>query len=319
MDLSKLDSIDLNMDQFSISQLARYSGVKPHTIRVWEQRYQALKPDRSEGNTRYYDGGQLRRLLNIVSLTSSGYKISEIGLMPDEQLFSLIREIGKESPGKGVDEYYISQLIAAGMDFNEAIFEEITSRCVGSMGLKQSYIQVIHPLLKRMGLMWSGNTIPPAQEHFISNLLQQKFFAAINALPPGENSENSWLLFLPENEFHELGLIFANYLIRSSGRKVIYLGSNVPLQSLRLAIEETAPANLLLFFVHRDFPKNYQEYLNLLIRSFAEQEIFLAGSEEILKQLKGTQRIHLLSSVRDLEKKLETELMSSSKTGNQDG
>ena len=305
------------MDQFSISQLARFSGVKPHTIRVWEQRYQALKPDRSEGNTRYYDGEQLRRLLNIVSLTSSGYKISELGSMQDEQLFSLIREVGKESPGKGVDEYYISQLIAAGMDFDGALFEKFLSRCVGSIGLKRTYIQVIHPLLERIGLLWAGNSVPPAQEHFISNLLQQKIFVAIDALPANESSEDSWLLFLPENEFHELGLLFANFLIRSTGRKVIYLGSNVPLEALDSAIRGVNPANLLLFFVHRDFPQNYQDYLDLLENKYLEQGIFFSGSEHILKELEPTRRIQRLKSVRDLEKRLDSKTSPSSKHRNQ--
>lgn len=292
------------MEQFSISQLSRYSGIKPHTIRIWEQRYNALSPNRSEGNTRYYDNSQLRRLLNIVSLMSSGYKISELCSMPDKKLFRLINEsLQSYIAGDEATEYSISQLIAAGMTYNEAHFEKILSHCLLRYGLKESYLNVLYPMLVRIGLMWAGDSLPPAQEHFISNIIRQKLYTAIDSLPAAKPSANTWLLFLPENEFHEIGLLLANYLIRLSGQKVIYLGDNVPMESLIMAVRDTAAQNLLLFLVHNDLDEERIHYLQNLGNTFTSRKIHVVCDHR-LSHLKLSKRINLLHSVNDLEKTL---------------
>lgn len=292
------------MDQFSISQLAQFSGVKAHTIRIWEQRYQALQPNRSEGNTRYYDADQLRRILNIVSLTQSGYKISELGPMPDNELFNLVAEHEKKHSGDDLHEFFISQLIAAGMDFDEAHFEKMFSHCLLRYGMRDAYVYVIYPFLQRTGVMWASNSLPPAREHFMSNILRQKFFTAIDALPPADEEKESWMLFLPENEFHEIGLLFANYLIRASGKKVIYLGSNVPQESMLKAVEEVRPSKLLLFFVHFDFPEKRQEYIQTIEEKYPDLELFISGNEKLMSGLSLGENTRWLRKVSDLEKGL---------------
>lgn len=268
------------MELFSISQLARFSGIKPHTIRIWEQRYNALQPNRTEGNTRYYDNDQLRRLLNIVSLMETDHKVSELCRMPDKKLFKLITELlHTRVSADETDEYAISQLIAAGMSYDEPHFEKIFSHSVLRHGIKEAYVKIIYPMVERIGLLWAGDTIPPAQEHFISNIIRQKLFTAIDALPPPKSSSAAWILFLPENEFHEIGLLMANYMIRSSGRKVIYLGSDVPVQSLISAVADTVPQNLLLFLVHHDLPSEMEDYLNELGATFTNKKIYAAGGQ----------------------------------------
>lgn len=289
------------MDSFTISQLSRFSGVKPHTIRVWEQRYNALKPSRSEGNTRSYDGEQLRRLLNIVSLMDSGHKVSALCSMPDEQLFKLLKEKEEKERGNYTGEYFISQLIAAGMDFNEFAFEKIFSQCVLRYGLRETYIKVLYPMLHRLGLMWASDSLPPAHEHFINNIVRRKLYTAIDSLPSVGSSQSSWLLYLPEDEFHEVSLLFAGYLIRAAGKKVIYMGPNLPFSSLKVAVEETAPTNLLFFLVHYDLPEKMEEYLNILSREFSNQNIYLSGNETLLKELNVPERLNRLTSVVDLE------------------
>ncbi len=291
------------MNQFSISQLAQFSGIKPHTIRMWEQRYNALTPNRTEGNTRYYDNSQLRRLLNLVSLSNADYKISEISVMTDKKLFKLVEEFQDKTDIKPANEYFISQLIASGMSYDEQRFDKIFSHCLLRYGMKDIYLSVIYPVLVRMGIMWAGDTLPPAHEHFISNLFRQKLFTAIDSLPPPKTGLDSWLLFLPEDEFHEMGLLFAHYLIRLSGKKVIYLGSNIPEQSLTDAVKGTAARNLLLFLVHNDSSAVVQEYLNGLSSRFTGKNIFVAANhfKDHPKTKKG---IHWLRSVEDLEQKL---------------
>lgn len=291
------------MNQFSISQLEKFSGIKAHTIRVWEQRYNALRPNRSEGNTRYYDNDQLRRLLNIVSLSRQNYKVSELCAMPDQQLSKLVWELGNEIENKP-EEYFISQLIVAGMSYDESYFDKILSHTLLRYGMKDTYLKVIYPVLVRTGLMWACDGLAPANEHFISNLFRQKLFTAIDGLPPSKPASDSWLLFLPENEFHEIGLLLAHYLIRLSGKKVIYLGGNVPVQSIINAVKEISCNNLLLFLVHRDKETEVRNYLTELSANFKENNIYVAGDPQLFNRLKRTKNLTFLSSVEDLERQL---------------
>lgn len=290
------------MDQFSISQLSQFSGIKPHTIRIWEQRYNALKPNRSEGNTRYYDGSQLRRLLNIVSLSSTGTKISRLCSMNDEELFRMRLEYEGQAAQNNDFEYFISQLIAGGMSYDESSFEKTFSHCLLRFGLQKAYVEIIYPLLNRIGLMWSTNNIPPSQEHYISNLLRQKMFTSIDSMPPVNNEAETWLLFLPENEFHEMGLLFANYFLRSKGKRVIYLGSNVPLSSVDHTMNNLEIKNLLLFMVHRDLSAHIKAYLNELMTVVGKRRILIAGGGILSEDLSKYKNLTLLSSVEDLDR-----------------
>lgn len=293
------------MDSFSISELARFSGVKAHTIRMWEQRYNALKPHRTEGNTRYYDSSQLRRLLNIVSLADLNYKVSELCVMTDKTLFGLVEELNAES-GNKTHEYFIAHLVSAGMSYDETGFEKIYSHCILRYGMKETYLGVIYPMLVRIGLMWAADAIPPAHEHFISNLLRQKVFTAIDSISFAPPESDSWLLFLPENEFHEIGLLFANYLIRSYGKKVIYLGSNVPFQSLITAVHTTRSKNLLLFFVHSDFPEDAKQYLLKMTSEFKGAHIFVATDQQFSEKIGKLKKIRFLNSPEDLSAQLSS-------------
>lgn len=293
------------MDSFSISQIAQYSGIKPHTIRMWEKRYNALKPNRTEGNTRYYSNSQLRRLLNIASLKNADHKVSELCAMSDEELFELVKKKQKSVADDEADEFFISQFIAAGMNYDELHFEKIFSHCLLRFGLKEAYTRVIYPMMVRVGIMWTSDSLPPVHEHFISNLLKQKLLTAIDALSPADSTSDKWLLFLPENELHDLGLLFANYLIRSSGKKVVYLGANIPMQSLKIAVKDTDPDHLLFFLVHYDLPENTDQYLDQLRSSFPAKNIYLTGSDKLISQLKTGDKIQWVKSVDHLEELLK--------------
>ena len=293
------------MDKFSISQLALFSGIKPHTIRIWEQRYNALRPERSEGNTRYYNNSQLRRLLNIVSLMESGPKVSELCTMSDQELFGRIEQLYKEGPQEN-SAYYITQLIEAATRYDETHFVYIFSHCLLKYGVRDTYTRVIYPLLLRIGIMWASDTLPTGYEHFITNLIRQRLFTAIDALPPPRMGSDSWILFLRENEFHEIGLLFAHYLIRHSGRRSIYLGANVPLHSITAAFKHTRSDNALLFFVHRVMPEDAQDYIKELVKQLPERKIYVAGNPELVEVLKNNRKINVLSSVEKLEELIST-------------
>lgn len=292
------------MNLFSISQLSQFSGIKPHTIRVWEQRYNALSPYRSEGNTRYYDNKQLRRLLNIVSLMDTGIKVSQLCSLTDEEMFSRIYSLTETGNDDSTD-YYVNQLISAGISFNSTDFDHTFLTCLSKYGLRETYKKVIYPVMDRIGLLWASDVLPAASEHFISNLFRQKLYAVIDSLEsPGSLSE-TWLLFLPENEFHELALLYAHLLIRLTGQKVIYLGSNVPFESLKIAIKETNPTKLLMFLIHYDTVDQIQKNLEYLNACYTEKTIYLAGNQKLISGLKYPKNIKCLHSVEDLEKLLD--------------
>jgi DNA-binding transcriptional MerR regulator len=292
------------MDSFSISELAQYSGIKSHTIRIWEKRYHALKPHRSMGNTRHYDSRQLKRLLNISALLDSDYRVSELCSMSDENLSLLNNKILlAKSPAPA--DYFISHLIAAALTYDEPRFTNIFSHCLLRYGMRDTYTLVLYPTLNRIGLMWLSDSLPTANEHFISNLIRQKLFTAIDSLPPAKPDSPRWILFLPENEFHELGLLLANYLIRLSGQRVIYLGGNVPESSVRSAVKELKPENVLLSFVHHDLVINIQKYLDRLRKDLPVNNIYVAANPELYYQLKAGKKIRFLGSAEDLAKNLD--------------
>jgi hypothetical protein len=293
------------MNNFSISQLQLFSGIKAHTIRIWEQRYNALNPNRSKGNTRYYDGDQLRRLLNIVSLMDSSYKVSELCVMPDEKLHSLINSrLKPKSEESGSPAYFVSQLIAAGMCYDIVSFETVYAACVNKFGSLDTYTQVIYPLLDRIGLMWSIDAMPPAHEHFISNIIRQKLFSEIDKLPPAKSSKDTWILFLPENEFHEVGLLFSYLMIRKAGKKAVYLGTNVPLKTLVAAVKDVHPSGLMFFFVHNSEAKECDNYCATLTKHFKDLKIYISGNEKILAAIKKLKSINWIRSVKELQDQL---------------
>lgn len=290
------------MEGFSISQLAQFSGIKAHTIRAWEQRYNALTPGRSAGNTRFYSNDQFRRLLNIVSLLDYNYKISQLCLMNDEELHELLEEKKNGESGDIKYGYYISQLISAAVNYDESYFEKIFANCLLTFGFKDTYSMVIVPMLKRLGLMWTTNKLPPAQEHFVSNLVLQKIFVAIDSLPPPKEKKGMAILFLPENEFHEIPLLFAHFILRFHEVKSIYLGSNVPINSLLETITSLEPDHLLFFLIHHDVPENVDRWISELTNVHSGN-IFLGGNPDLLKELdsKNKKQLKIIYSIIELE------------------
>lgn len=290
------------MVHFSISQLEQFSGIKAHTIRIWEQRYEALRPSRSEGNTRYYDSKQLRRLLNIVSLSNVGFKISKLCRMRDTELFRLLEDkLNINVASEDKNNFFISQLVGATTDFDEQYFDVVYSDCIEQMGIRDTYVKVLYPLLNRVGLMWITDNISTAHEHFCSNLIKQKMYAAIDALPEPKPQEDSWVLFLPENEFHEIGLLFSNLLLRQAGKKVVYLGANLPTETLENAIEQTEAENILFFLVRNKTRELTSAYVNDIKTKFPDQKIYVSGSAALKTDLSDIQDINWLYSVEDFE------------------
>jgi DNA-binding transcriptional MerR regulator len=238
------------MSQYSIAELEMLSGVKAHTIRIWEQRYSLLEPHRTETNIRYYDDDQLVKILNVATLLNGGMKISHVSKLTTEEIKQKISEVTLADMGGDLHaESLINQIVVAGLTFDQAKFEHAFSSGLTRYGIFDTYFKLIYPAMSKVGLLWVKDDMFPAQEHFISALVRQKLCTAIDSLPLPHAGSNIWVLFLPEGEDHELGLLFAHYLIRGKGDSAIYLGQRVPMPNLKSAISETNATHLMMFLV----------------------------------------------------------------------
>ena len=216
---------------FSIKDLENLSGIKAHTIRIWEKRYDILQPMRTDTNIRLYDLASLQKLLNITLLHDYGYKISKIATYPQEKIPSLVREIISSKTAKS---HAISEFKMAMMNFDQELFFNTYNWLIAEKSFKEIFHQVFIPLMNELGLLWQSDTITPAHEHFISYLIKQKILInteKFQIIKPTKN-DKLFILFLPMNEIHELGLMYLNYEILSMGYKTIYLGESVPIESL---------------------------------------------------------------------------------------
>lgn len=217
---------------FSIKDLENLTGIKAHTIRIWEKRYNVLEPKRTDTNIRYYDLGCLQKLLNITLLHDYGYKISKISKLTDEKIKALSREIVSEKSAKN---HAISTFKLAMMNFDQALFFNTYNELLSSKSFKEIFYEVIIPMMNEIGFLWQTDTITPAHEHFLSNLIKQKLMMNIEKLyeHAPTRTDKVFVLYLPYNEIHELGLMYLNYEVISNGYKTIYLGESVPLESLK--------------------------------------------------------------------------------------
>ncbi len=263
------------------------SGVQAHTIRIWEQRYNLLVPNRSDTNIRSYSDYYARKLLNVVALVGNGWKISKVAKLSHDDIGNEIQKIIEfHDSGHGIDLVLVNQIIQSGVLLSEAAFDKAFSSSLLKYGVKESYLKVIYPTLVKIGLMWSKDGFVPVQEHFITSLIKQKLFSAIDALPYNHNNSENWVLFLPEGEHHELGLLMANYVLKERGVKVVYLGSNVPFDHVEEVLVKHDVSHLLLFAIAKETVSKITELIDRLTDVVYQSELWIAGSfDEDVKSL----------------------------------
>ncbi|MCK5701150.1 MAG: MerR family transcriptional regulator, partial [Cyclobacteriaceae bacterium] len=218
------------MSYYSIKEIEELSGIKAHTLRIWEQRYSFIEPKRTDTNIRYYDDEDLKLILNIALLKNNGHKISMICTMDEKDLLYEVKQLMEKKlgfPGQ------IQGLTLAMLELDEDRFEKILSTNILQIGFERTMLNLIYPFFQKIGILWQTGAITPAQEHFISNLVRQKIIVAIDGIVDKLNVDaKSFLLFLPEGEYHELGLMYHHYLLRKYNHKVYYLGETVPFNGL---------------------------------------------------------------------------------------
>lgn len=265
------------MGNYSIKDLERLSGIKAHTIRIWEKRYGLIEPTRTSTNIRNYCDRELKKILNISILNRNGLKISKIAQLTNNEITSLVNKLTEDSNDS--DSQFESLYIAM-IDLDENLFEKILSRAIIYMGFEQMVIQLLYPFFQRIGIMWQTGTITPAHEHFIANLVRQKLIVAIDSIISNEKANaKSFMLYLPENELHEIGLLFMHYIIKKRGQRAVYLGAMLPIESL-ISINRLKPSDYIVTSIIASLDHDsLNDYVRNLSKEIPDKTIIITGQQ----------------------------------------
>jgi len=291
------------MGAYTIRELENLSGIKAHTIRIWEKRYGLIAPQRTSTNIRTYRDTELKKLLNISILNRNGLKISKIAQLSSDEIVSRINQYTHDVTST---ESQIENLTLSMIDLDEHRFEQVLARSVIKFGFEDAVIRVLYPFFVRIGLMWQTDSINTTQEHFISNLVRQKFFAAIDNLDTSMLPEDPRVIFfLPEGELHEIGLLFFCYLARKRGLKTLYLGQSLPMKDLT-EVSRSLPFQYMVTSVTTSFnKKGTGEFLQALSEKFPDKVIFISGSRILDYTYEKPSNVRLITSPRTFLDELE--------------
>ncbi len=286
------------MGQYSIKDVETLSGLKAHTLRIWEQRYGFLKPERTDTNIRYYTDEQLKLIIKVASLNRNGMKISKIATLKKDELSNMVLKIHEEAflPNDLLD-----ALILAMLDFDEKRFEKTLSTAILKLGFEKSFVELIFPFLMRTGVMWLTGSVRVVQEHFISNLIRRKICVAIDSVF-GEKNENpkKFILFLPEGETHELLLLFTEYILRKYNHEVVYLGSSLPFNELEYINQAFNPDFLVTYQTVSNGQITFEEYLEKLCAAFPHCKIIAGGAQVAAGDIKIPLNCKPVTSIESL-------------------
>jgi DNA-binding transcriptional MerR regulator len=285
------------MNAFTIKDLENLTGIKAHTIRIWEQRYSFLKPRRTDTNIRYYSNEELKKILNIALLNKYGYKISHIDRMSEPEINEKIITL---SNSLAQQEIVINDLIQAMVDMEMEEFEDRLSDYIRQRGIEKAISQIIFPFLERIGVLWMTGHIIPAQEHLVTNIIRQKLLVGIDSANSHLRIDKSLILFLPEGEFHELGLLFVYYLLKSRGIRVVYLGANVPLDDVRQVIGYKKPDFLYTHLTSVSHAFNFDRFLAHSLKKFENIPLIISGKLALAYEKKIPSQILFKRSLQEV-------------------
>ncbi len=262
------------MNSFTIKDLENLSGIKAHTIRIWEQRYNFIKPERTDTNIRYYSNDELKKILNVALLNKYGFKISHIDKMNEGEIKEKILSLNQT---EAQQERIVNELIQCMVDIDIDKLEVILDKFIAARGIERTITQIIFPFLEKIGILWLTNHINPAQEHLVTNVIRQKLIVGIDGIITSLKVNKTVLLFLPEGEYHELGLLFMYYLLKSRGVTALYLGSNVPLKDVEYVVKLKKPDYLYshLTTVGQNF--NFDKFITNVTQKFTHIPVIISG------------------------------------------
>ncbi len=260
---------------YSIKDLERLTGIKAHTIRMWEKRYNVIVPERTNTNIRTYCDKDVKKLLNIAVLNRHGMRISKLSELSEHELREKVVSL---NVGLNNSSVQLEHLIISMIDLDEVKFENVLNRSVIKNGFEDTVKSLLVPFFERIGVLWQTGSINPAQEHFVSNLVRQKLFVATDRIVPDSTTTTpSMVFFLHEHELHEIGLLFYHYIAKKWGLKTIYLGQIVPLNDLQMVYKKIKPKYLFTSLTSSMEDGWIEEYINNLSEKFKDIDIFITG------------------------------------------
>ncbi|SHK05282.1 DNA-binding transcriptional regulator, MerR family [Tangfeifania diversioriginum] len=284
---------------YSIKDLEVLSGIKAHTIRIWEKRYNLLIPKRTDTNIRYYSDADLRKMLNVSMLVRNGFKISKVARMGENQLSENILSLTAQ---KASESDYIDRLILHMVNFDNKGFYNLASEIIGDKGLEDAVSKIFFDFFVRVGIFWQVGSIFPAQEHYVSGIFRQKLIAEIDKLGIDNTRNSTILFFLPEGELHEMSLLFYSYLARKMGYNVIYLGQFVPFQDLSKIQEHVKIDFVFTAFINSVLKEDLENYLEQLKGLFTDQKIFITGWQLQLHQPGLPRNVKIVKDYHEFKK-----------------
>ncbi|MCA0132360.1 MerR family transcriptional regulator [Winogradskyella alexanderae] len=267
-------------NRFSIKDLENLTGIKAHTIRIWEKRYNLLQPKRTETNIRYYDLASFQKLLNVSYLNNNGHKISKIATLEEHKIPLLVREIAAQS---NIESHAINAFKLSMLNFDQTLFYNTYNSLLKEKAFDEVFYEIFIPLLTEIGLLWQTDTITPAHEHFLTSLIRQKILINIEKVQSQKinPSKKAFVLYLPENEIHELGLMFINHELVNRGYQSIFLGFSVPLESLSSLQDYYDELIYISYFTVKPEKAEIEQYIKdfdkLLISNGSNTKLWILG------------------------------------------
>lgn len=262
------------MHSFTIKDLENLSGIKAHTIRIWEQRYSFLKPGRTGTNIRFYSNEELKKLLNVALLNKFGFKISHIDKMNEEEINVKILSLNQL---EAQQDRIVNTLIQNMVDLDMERFEEVLDDFIAARGIEKTISQIIFPFLEKIGILWLTNHINPGQEHLVTNIIRQKLIVGIESVRSSVKINKSVLLFLPESEYHELSLLFMNYMLKAKGVSTIYLGCSIPLKDVEYLVKLKTPDYIYTHLTSVGAKFNFDKFITTLSRISPNTPVIISG------------------------------------------
>jgi MerR family transcriptional regulator, light-induced transcriptional regulator len=262
------------MHSFTIKDLENLSGIKAHTIRIWEQRYSFLKPNRTGTNIRFYSNDELKKLLNVALLNKFGFKISHIDKMNESEICEKILSLNQQ---EALQERIVNTLIQNMVDLDMEAFEEVLNEFIATKGIEKTISQIIFPFLEKIGILWLTNHINPGQEHLVTNIIRQKLIVGIESIRNVVKINKSVLLFLPETEYHELSLLFMNYMLKNKGVTTIYLGCSIPLKDVEYLAKLKKPHYIYTHLTSVGTRFNFDKFIATLSSAFPKTPVIISG------------------------------------------
>ena len=284
------------MNKYSIDDFSKITGLNKILIRTWENRYNFVKPHRTSTNIRYYDDKMIVKALRYTTLVNAGYKISILNKLSTEQIDDLIDNQLKNKNQTNKYTLYISQILESSISFNQLLFHNTYEKCIKDIGIIACYQHVLLPALNRIGIMWINNKISAPQEHFLSELIKTKIYKEIEKNGYKKLTKEKWLLFLPKNELHDIGILFAYLILKMNGYNVLYLGQNLPHSLLLSLKEENKIDNILFSIVSNSSKLNIVEITNFFETHFSDSKIHAIVNKQLLVE-DSLQKLNTISNI----------------------